>query len=93
MSNTLFVASDLVLAQLNENSGDRLRDIILNIVGALTVAVMAARAAMALLDDRFGKMLGLLAGSALVLGICYFPDQFVDVSLGIFNSVTGGGSA
>lgn len=91
--STAVMASDMVLAQLNENSADHLRDIVLGIVGALAVMVLAARALAAMADDRYGKMLGLFAGGALVLGVCVFPEQATSILVGLFTTVFGGGGS
>lgn len=96
MSSTaalLAAADTLHFAQLTENSGNRLRDIVLGIVGALVLAFMAARMLGAYADDRYGKMLGLFAAGALIAGIASFPDTAMQVLQGLFTTVFGGSEA
>lgn len=81
--------AQLHLAQLNAGSGTNFRNIILGIIGTFAVVVLAARALGAFADERYGKMVTLLAAAVPVFGFCYFPDQAVEILKGLWSSVFG----
>lgn len=87
----VFLAETTInLAQLNANSGVNFRNIVLGIIGTLAVVVLAGRALGAFADERYGKLVTLLAAAIPVIGFCYFPDQTTSILKGLFTSIFGG---
>lgn len=78
-----------VVAQLSTSSGTGLRDIALAIIGTFTIVILAGRAAGALADERYGKLLWLVLGAIPVIGFAYFPDLSVSIIKGLFTSGVG----
>jgi hypothetical protein len=50
-----------------------------------------AESAGAYVDDRYGKILGLVAAAIPIIGFAYFPDVTVNILKGLFTSFAGGG--
>lgn len=83
------VENGMVVAQLSATSGTLLRDIMLGIIGTLTLIVMAWRALGAYADEHFGKLFTIVAGAVLVFGFSYFPDTTASLLIGIWTSFLG----
>jgi hypothetical protein len=83
------MAGPMVVAQLTTGSGTGLRDIALAIIGTFTIVILAARAAGALADERYGRLITLILASIPVIGFAYFPDVTVDILKGLFSSGVG----
>jgi hypothetical protein len=81
--------SAVVVAQLSTSSGTGLRDIALAIIGTFTIVILAARAAGALADERYGKLVTLILAAVPVVGFAYFPDLTVNILKGLFASGVG----
>jgi hypothetical protein len=79
----------VVVAQLSTSSGTALRDIALAIIGTFTVVILAARAAGALADERYGQLITLVLAAIPVIGFAYFPDVTVNILKGLFTSGVG----
>lgn len=80
-----------VLAELNAHSADGLRDTVLGLVASIGVAVIAVSLLISYGEQRHGKMIGLLLGGSMVLGVAAFPDVTFSVLTGIFSSLFGRG--
>ena len=78
-----------VVAQLSTSSGTGLRDIALAIIGTFTIVILAGRAAGALADERYGKLLWLVLGAIPVIGFAYFPDLSVSIIKSLFTAGVG----
>ncbi|OLF07075.1 hypothetical protein [Actinophytocola xanthii] len=82
-------AQPFVEAQLTTSSGTGLRDIALAIIGTFTIVILTARAAGALADEQYGKLITLILASIPVIGFAYFPDTTVNILKGLFSSGVG----
>lgn len=81
------VQQTMVLAQgLTPNSGTGLREIILGILGTLLIVVIAFRCFAAFTEERYGKMLGIIAAGIVVAGFVYFPSQAVGIFKGLWGA-------
>lgn len=76
----------LLAQQLTENSGTQLRSIILGILGTLLIVVIAFRCFAAFTEERYGKMLGIVAAGIVVAGFVYFPSQAVGIFKGLWGA-------
>ncbi len=83
------VTDPAVLAQLSTSSGTALRDIALAIIGTFTLVILAGRAAGALADERYGKLLTLVLAAIPVIGFAYFPDLTLSILKGLYTSGVG----
>lgn len=81
------VQQTMELAQLTPNSGTGLRRVILGILGTLLIVVIAIRVGVAFVEERYGKMLGIIAAAVVVAGFVYFPSQATSILKGLWNLV------
>jgi hypothetical protein len=86
---SMVLAGTTVLADLTATSATNFRNIILGIIGTLATVVLAARTLGAFADERYGKMVTLIAAAVPVIGFSYFPDQTVSILKGLFSTFTG----
>lgn len=91
--NTVMMASDIVLAQgLNPQAGINLQNLILPIIGAVLVIIIGARALGALVDEKYGKMVSLVAAAVVPALFIFVPDQGIAVLKGLSSLLFGGGA-
>lgn len=77
------------LAQITDTTGQSLRHALLNILGSFLIVVIAFRAAALFLDDKWGRLVTLLLGGAVVAGFCFFPDQATDLLKSLWTTMFG----
>lgn len=90
MHHTMIVAE--VMAQgggITAQSGEGLKNVVLGIIGSLLLIVMAGRMLASYTEERYGKMISLVAGGAAVAGVVYFPDTAISIVKGLFSQFTG----
>lgn len=90
MITTFLAENGPVLAELNANSADGIRGIVLGIVGSLAIAVLVSLLFMKFGEQRHGAMIGVLIAGALVLGVAAFPDAFSSSLAGLAGQFFGG---
>lgn len=78
-------------AELTGTTGLGLRNALLNILGSFLVLLVAFRAVALLADEKYGKMITLMLGGAVVAGFCFFPDQAIALLKALWITTFGGG--
>ena len=78
------------MAQINATSGTDLANILLGIIGTFIMVVLAARALAAFADERYGKMVTLIAAAIPIIGFAYLPDVTLNVLKALFTTFVGG---
>jgi len=81
----------VVLADLTSSTGLGLRNALLNILGSFLILIVAFRALSLFADEKYGKMITLMLGAAVVAGLCFYPDQAVALLKGVWTTTFGGG--
>lgn len=90
MHHTMILADAMAQGGgITAQSGEGLKDIVLGIIGSLLLILMAGRMLAAYAEERYGKMVSLVAGGAAVAGVAYFPDTAIAILKGLFSQFTG----
>ena len=91
--NSMILADAMAQGGITAQSGEGLKNVLLGIIGSLLLIVVGGRMLAALTEERYGKMLSLIAGGAAVALFAYMPDVGVSILKGFASMVTGGGAA
>jgi hypothetical protein len=86
---THLLTKTVFLAELTATTGLTFRNVALSIIGTLALVVLAARSLAAYANESYGKLVTLMGAGALVVGICYFPDQMLGILKGLFTAIFG----
>lgn len=88
------ITTTAVLAQgITRESGQNIQDLVLPIIGSFLLIIIGGRLVAALMEERYGKMLSLIAGGVVVAGFVFLPDQAVGILKGLWNTFVSGGGA